>query len=277
MPVPPATYENQVWDSVRVGYLGRRWVIADDERVDHGLRGGALLGTMEVPAPPTSGPVLDPRRHLKGAILFTLLLALACHDARLGDVDCSFTTVDDASWSSGSLADLRAAYASAGSRELDWNVENPVGAASDSVSFEPTAFVSEDAQLCVTGGDSPQLVELSAPVSVAIDGPSWMGTTSAEGLLLVSADGTTGLSVAGPVAMPSTLVESAAALIEAAMGTPVDASEVPAEAWLDVMVREEAGGVDAKLLFAREQTVTFADSAQPEPIGQEVLLARTEH
>jgi hypothetical protein len=213
----------------------------------------------------------------EGAILFPLLLALACHDTSLEYVNCSITTVDDASWSSGSLTELRESYAAAGSRLLDWNVENPVGAASDSVTFEPAAFASEEAQLCVTGTSSPRLLELSAPVSVAIEGASWMGATSAEGLLLISADGTTGLSVLAPIALPTTLVESAATLIEAAMGTRVDVSEVPAEAWIDAMMHEDARVVDAQLLFTREQTVTFTDAGHPEPIGREVILARTAH
>ncbi|MES2640623.1 MAG: hypothetical protein V4850_14105 [Myxococcota bacterium] len=51
--------------------------------------------------------------------------------------------------------------------------------------------------------------------------------------------------------------------------------EVPAEAWLDAMVHEDARVVDAQLLFTPEQTVTFTDAGQPEPIGREVILART--
>jgi hypothetical protein len=206
-----------------------------------------------------------------------LIALLACGGSGLAPRDCSATSVDDDDWSAISLAELRTILHEEDTpRDLDWNLANPVDAAAARVSFDPVAFTG-DAELCVSGIEHPTLSQLTAPVTVELTGDAWISDQEVEGELVIAGSGATALHLVTTVALPAALDAATAELITAATGAEVATADAPGIAWLDVWTYARAGGVLADLYLDPGQTVIFADEADPEPMGVEVTLARTDH
>jgi hypothetical protein len=204
--------------------------------------------------------------------MLILALGLACHDDVITrPVSCGETSLDDDTWFGTSLAAAQARFHAAPvADDADWNVENDVGADPERITLDPAEFTADVATVCTADGD---LEQLWAPVTIAMSGEDWIPASEAEGKLVLQYDGQVWVQVEGAVPFPSGLRHVGASLIAEAMGVSVADEDVPDEAWLKAGTA--GGDFYAELQFSADQTVVFADASGPEPMGAEVLLART--
>ncbi len=209
--------------------------------------------------------------------MMTLIaLAIGCHDAEIMlAVNCANTSMEDQTWFGTSLsAERESFHDDLAADETDWNVFNDLGAAADQVTLDPLAFTSDDAEVC-TYADDGSLLQMVAPVSVAVAGESWVPATTEEGTLLMDSTGGVFLMVEFAVPLAEELRATAETLLETELSVEVATADVPTEVWLSVATAGPETGYFAELSFHPDQTVAF-EATDPEPIGSTVPLARTE-
>lgn len=207
-------------------------------------------------------------------MMLLIALSIGCRDDEIRPVSCSTTSVEDDSYLGTSLsAERQRFHDDLAAHQTDWNVFNDLGAVSDQLTLDPLAFSSDEAYAC-TYSDDGSLQQMSAPVSVAVVGESWVPATTEEGTLLMDANSGVYLLVEFLVPVAEDLRATAETLIEAEMGVDVETADVPSEALLSVGTAGPETGYWADLSFSPDQTVAY--EAGPEPMGATVPLAKTE-
>ena len=202
----------------------------------------------------------------------TVFLALlGCHDADITEVyTCAPVALDDSSFGVSAEEGQRTFHADPPSNALDWNQSNALGVEADTLTLDPVSLLADEATACTDSDDN--LVQLIAPVQIAISGEAWIPDMSVEGELVIDAIGTW-LRASTMVPLPSDRLEAARVLLEAELGVAV--ASAPTEAMLKTGAGE--GSWYGHLDYTHDQTVEFVDQSQPEPMGAEVRLATTSH
>lgn len=206
-----------------------------------------------------------------------IVLAIGCGDMEITRVvTCSATSINDETWFATSLsAERQRFHDELAADETDWNIYNDLGAAPEALTLDPIAFAGDEAEVC-SYADDGSLLQMTAPVSVAVVGEDWVPATTQEGTLLMDASGGVYVMVELFVPLADELRATAETLLESELGTSVEASAVPTEAWLSVGTAGPEAGFFAELTFSPDQTVAY-EALDPEPIGVTVPLAKTEH